>query len=153
MKKNRRVLWIDDQANQVEGWTEAMTAAGWEVLLERTHHDAEQTLRNDQHGFDLLIVNPRAPTKGEEQGNSYTAAATNNGLTAGLLFFTRNKDLLDSTQTPILVFAQRTDQDVLKLFEEAGLPKGHFATKFALGRIDDFFRKIEQITGFPRYTH
>jgi len=144
---NKRALWIDDQANQVEGWVEAMTARDWDVILKRTHHEAEQTLRNDQHGFDLLIVDVMTPTKGVEQEKDYPPATTDKGLTAGLLFFSRNKDLLDSTQTPVLVFTQRTDQDVLKLFEEAGLPKGHFATKFALGRIDDFFRKIEQITG------
>ncbi len=145
MVKPKQILWLDDDLNMQKPLRRALEKKGYEIKALKFAIEAEDALRNNGAGFDLLILDTMIPGKDAKEEISYPASETDRGLETGLYFYKKNRELLRERNTPVLVFSQRGEQAVIDQYYANGLPFGAYQSKFGLDGNENFLAKIEDL--------
>lgn len=141
----RRILWIDNDPGYLEVFFLVLEDEDSIVIHARTVSDGEKLLATQE--IDLLILDVMIPVTEEDQANGYSYEATDDTYRTGLVFYTRNRELLRQRHVPVLVLSVRVDQTIREEFVNAGLPPECFATKYQVAQIERFLEKVRAAIG------
>lgn len=143
MSPSGSVLWVDNDPGYIRAFVTALERAGYDVTVIKKVTAAEELLRSKR--FNLLILDAMIPTLSETEEAAYPPADTDNGHKTGLVFYRRNKEIIDNAKTPVLVFTVRIDKPIRNEFLQCGLPPASFVTKMDLKDTADFMHKIKEV--------
>ena len=86
------------------------------------------------------------PIEAEDIELGYTIDNTNGADSTGLVFFQRNKKLIENNKSKVLVYTVRGDDEDLKLkFINNGLKPENFINKVACSNVNDLLNEIKRI--------
>lgn len=137
------ILWVDNDRAYLGPYCDALRGAGFHVTTVDSLTAAEAALA--QRPYALLLLDVMIPTIDAEEERIYPPEQTGRGYITGLVFWRRNRALLENAGTPVLVFTVRLDENIREEFAAEGLPVANFATKYELSEPDVFVQKVRQI--------
>ncbi len=139
----KRVIWLDNDTDYLSPYIDELKDNDFEIRVSKSVLEAETFIKENK--YELLILDVMIPTVNEEEEKFYPVKETQYGHQTGLCFYKRMKKVLDEKKTAVLVNTVRLDQQIKDEFQQAGLPKENFATKFALRSTDEFLDKVNSI--------
>lgn len=141
----KEILWLDNDPSYLTPYVDALQYHGYKVTITTSLLAAEELV--EFYGYDLLILDVMIPTKSPEEEKVYETDETDYNLKSGLVFYKRMREMLNSTNTQVLVMTVKLDQDIVDEFLNAGLPQECFTTKMRVRTIDDFVNKVRHLIG------
>ena len=150
-ERRPNILWLDNDRGFLHQHRDFLASNGFDVVPFETAIEAEQAIRDPQASFDLLILDVMVPTWSADEEITYSPEETDQGYQTGLVFWKRNKELLATRGTPVLVFTVRLDESIRQEFKAAGLPDANFASKNELTKPPEFLDKVRSLMRSPEH--
>lgn len=137
------VLWIDNDAEFLGGYADALTGSGFSVDLVTNLSDAAQSLGTVQ--YDAVIIDMMIPTRSEDEEHLLPPRDTDFGLNAGIAFYRKYRETFTQSGTRPLFLTTRLDARARTLVEEVGLAARNFSTKMEVREPADLVGRVKAL--------